>query len=65
VTSVDSGSIAEQMGLKPGDYLVAINNRKVADLSGLKQLLSAVGIIQDLQIWRNGSIMVLGGVNKF
>jgi hypothetical protein len=53
------------MGLKPGDYLVAINSQKVGNISGLKELLTAVGIIQDLQIWRNGSIMVLGGVNKF
>jgi hypothetical protein len=64
ITSIDPGSLAEQMGMKPGDYLLEINNQKVANVGLVKQFLASGAVIQDLKIWRNGAVMVLNGVNK-
>ncbi|MGE5606397.1 MAG: PDZ domain-containing protein [Bacteroidota bacterium] len=64
ITSIDPGSLAEQMGMKPGDYLLEFNGKKVANVGSLKQLLASGGVIQDLKIWRGGQVMVLSGVNK-
>lgn len=64
ITSVDSGSLAEQMGMKPGDYLLEINNQKVTNVSLVKQFLASGAVIQDLKIWRDGAAMALNGVNK-
>jgi hypothetical protein len=64
ITSIDPGSLAEQMGMKPGDYLLEINNQKVANVGLVKQFLASGAVIQDLKIWRDGAVMVLNGVNK-
>ena len=32
ISNVSSGSIAEELGLKAGDFLISINNHKIADI---------------------------------
>jgi hypothetical protein len=64
ITSIDSGSLAEQMGMKTGDYLLEINGQKVVNVGSVKQFLATGAVIQDLKIWRGGQVMVLSGVNK-
>lgn len=64
ITSIDPGSLAEQMGMKPGDYLLEFNVQKVINVGSVKQFLASGAVIQDLKIWRNGAVMVLSGVNK-
>jgi hypothetical protein len=64
ITSIDPGSLAEQMGMKTGDYLLEINGQKVVNVGSVKQFLATGAVIQDLKIWRGGQVMVLSGVNK-
>lgn len=63
VTSVDPGSLAEQMGLKAGDYLIEVNGSPLADKNALKQILAS-GVIQSVKVWRAGAIIKLNGVDK-
>jgi hypothetical protein len=64
ITSIDPGSLAEQMGMKTGDYLLEINGQKVVNVGSVKQFLATGAVIQDLKIWRGGQVMVLNGINK-
>jgi S1-C subfamily serine protease len=60
---VDPGSLAEQMGLKVGDYLLEVNGNQLADKNALKQLIST-GAIQYVEIWRAGKLINLNEVDK-
>jgi membrane-associated protease RseP (regulator of RpoE activity) len=63
VVSVDADSLAEQMGLKPSDYLLEINGIKLSDMSMLQKIVST-NAISVVKVWRDGNILSLNGVNK-
>ncbi|MGC9954801.1 MAG: PDZ domain-containing protein [Rhizomicrobium sp.] len=63
VVGVDAGSLAQQMDLKAGDFLLEINGAKVADMSAMKQALSS-GSVDVVKVWRKGKVLTLNGVSK-
>ena len=38
IESVDAGSIAEELGIEPGDVLVSVNGKKVEDIFDYRYL---------------------------
>jgi len=40
ITGVEKGSIAEEIGLQPGDILVAVNGHSVIDIIDYKYLIT-------------------------
>jgi hypothetical protein len=63
IGGVDGGSLADQMGVKPGDYLLEINATAVGNTAAMRRLLSA-GAITRLKVWRAGKSLDLVGLEK-
>jgi hypothetical protein len=63
VGGVDSGSPAEQMGVKPGDYLLEIDGTALGNTAAMRQRLAA-GAVARLKVWRAGKILELTGLEK-
>lgn len=63
IDKVKAGSIAEKVGLRPGDRLVSINGAKVASMSkAIEQIHKSPGRELSLAIERSGSILALKAV---
>ncbi len=63
IVGVDTGSLAQQMGLQVGDYLLEINGSLVADMNTMKKLLTTDSV-NVVKIWRKAKVLNLNGVNK-
>ena len=63
IVAVDAGSLAQQMELKSGDYLLEINGAKITDMDGMKQALTP-GTLDVAKVWRKGKVLILNGVSK-
>ena len=61
VASVEDGSSAENAGLKPGDIIVEVNNRKISNSSDLRNMIGLLRVGQNvaLDIIRNGKKQLL------
>ena len=57
VTSVASGSPAEQMGLLKGDIIVAINGRQISDVGTFQRLVSTRTDGWQIVLQRNGQVI--------
>jgi S1-C subfamily serine protease len=64
IGGVDAGSLAEQMGVQKGDYLLEVDGVKVPGQEAMKKQL-ATGSIKTAVVWRNGKILLLSVLNKF
>ena len=49
IEKVKKGSIAEELGIEPGDILVSINDNKVLDIIDYKYLISDDFIVVTIQ----------------
>lgn len=61
ITQVESGSTADEAGLRSGDIVTAVNGREIDDAADLR---NAVGLIRageqiSMQAWRNGELRQL------
>lgn len=61
ILSVEPGSLGAEIGLKPGDYLVELNSKPVADTRALKQVLGATPV-DTAKVWRSDKMVTLSGV---
>jgi Do/DeqQ family serine protease len=57
VTKLADGSIAQQLGIVPGDIVVSLNKRPVESVSQLKQLLGATAAPWVLTVKRDGKLL--------
>lgn len=49
IEKVEKGSIAEELGIEPGDILVSINDNKVLDIIDYKYLISDNYVVVTIQ----------------
>ena len=63
IGGVDPGSMAEQMGVKQGDYLLELDGVKVSGLEAMKHQL-ATGTLKTVAVWRNGKTLYLSVLSK-
>ncbi|MGC9954803.1 MAG: PDZ domain-containing protein [Rhizomicrobium sp.] len=63
IGGVDPGSLAEQMAVKQGDYLLEVNGVKVSGLEAMKNQL-ATGTLKTVAVWRNGKTLYLSVLSK-
>jgi S1-C subfamily serine protease len=63
VIAIKRGSVANRLGLQPGDMLLKINERQIASVADARQSLGADQARWAITIKRNGEVMslVLGG----
>jgi serine protease Do len=57
VTSIDSGSPAEQMGLQKGDIIVSIDGTQISDAGTFKSLVSTRADGWQIVLQRNGQVI--------
>ena len=63
IGGVDANSLAEQMGVKQGDYLLEVDGVKVPGLEAMKSQL-AKGTLKAVTVWRDGKTVSLKPLSK-
>jgi hypothetical protein len=63
IGSVDAGSLAEQIDLKKGDFLLEIDGVKIDGIEAMQRQL-AKGAIKTVVVWRGGKLLSLGVLSK-
>ncbi len=60
---IQSGSIADQLGFRPGDMVVRVNHQEIASVAGLRAILQAGAVRWMVSVRRDGQIlsMTIGG----
>ncbi len=58
VVDVEKGSLAEKMGLQPGDVILEVNNSEIGDAELFAQYVKS-GAVKKFRIWRKGQALEL------
>jgi S1-C subfamily serine protease len=58
VVSVLNGSLADTMGILPGDVILAVNGAEAGDLPHFTQLIHSVAV-NTFTVWRKGKSLEL------
>jgi S1-C subfamily serine protease len=58
VVDVEKGSLAEKMGLQPGDVILEVNNSEIGDVELFTQYVHS-GAVKKFRIWRKGQALEL------
>jgi S1-C subfamily serine protease len=59
VTDVDDRSLAARFGFEPGDVVVGVNGRKIANVSALQDTLRKGSRVWNVVVDRGGSTLTL------
>ncbi len=58
VVQVEKGSLAETMGIQPGDVILEVNNSEIGDAELFTQYVKS-GAVKNFKIWRKGQALDL------
>jgi len=67
ITEVEEGSVAEEIGMLPGDRVVRVNGREIEDFSDFQRVVRVTEFGKELtmQIDRNGETLELKGTPRY